>query len=93
MTAGAPIYRALWRANMIAGGERELVLIAAIVCGGVAVSSLNFVSAAIGGAVWLVILMFLRMMAQADPNMSKVYLRHLRYRPYYPARSRPTCQE
>jgi type IV secretory pathway TrbD component len=89
----APIYRALWRANLIAGGERELVLIAAIVCGGVAVSGLNLVSAAIGGAVWLVILMFLRMMAQADPNMSKVYLRHLRYRPYYPARSRPTCQE
>jgi type IV secretion system protein VirB3 len=93
MAAGAPIYRALWRANLIAGGERELVLIAAIVCGGVAVSGLNFVSAAIGGAVWLIILMFLRMMAQADPNMSKVYLRHLRYRPYYPARSRPTCQE
>jgi type IV secretion system protein VirB3 len=93
MTAGTPIYRALWRANLIAGGERELVLIAAIVCGGVAVSGLNFVSAAIGGAVWLIILMFLRMMAQADPNMSKVYLRHLRYRPYYPARSRPTCKE
>jgi type IV secretion system protein VirB3 len=29
------------------------------------------------------------MMAKADPQMSKVYLRQLQYQAYYPARSRP----
>jgi len=28
-------------------------------------------------------------MAKADPQMSRVYLRHIGYRAYYPPRSRP----
>ena len=93
MLRHTPVYRALWRPNLVLGGERELVLITAIACGGVAASGLNFVSAGIGFAVWLITLGLLRMMAKADPSMSRVYLRWLQYRPYYPARSRPTCQE
>jgi type IV secretion system protein VirB3 len=84
-----PLHRALYRPNLILGGERELVLIIAIICGGVAVSGLNLVSAAIGVAVWLAAIALLRMMAKADPHMSKVYLRHLRFAAYYPPRSRP----
>ena len=87
-----PIYRALYRPNLLAGGERELVLTSAILCSGVGVSGLNFVSAVIGFAVWVIIATFLRMMAKADPYMSKVYFRHLRYQHYYPARSRPFCK-
>jgi type IV secretion system protein TrbD len=83
------LHRALYRPNLILGGERELVLITAIICGGVAVSGLNLVSAAIGVAVWLIAIALLRMMAKADPHMSKVYLRHLRFAAYYPPRSRP----
>lgn len=87
-----PIHRALHRPNLILGGERELVLFTAILCAGVAVSGLNLVSAAIGAAVWLIALGFLQMMAKADPYMSRVYLRHIRYVRYYPARSRPFCE-
>lgn len=89
----APIHRALHRPNLILGGERELVLITAILCGGVGVSGLNLVSAGIGLGVWLITVGFLQWMAKADPYLSKVYLRHIRYRPYYPARSRPFCEE
>ena len=85
-----PLHRALHRANLFLGGERELVLIAAIVCGGLAVSALNLVATAIGAGVWMLVIGFLRLMAKADPQMSKVYLRYIRHRPYYPARSRPT---
>lgn len=85
----SPLHRALYRPNLILGGERELVLITAIICGGVTVSGLNLVSAAIGVAVWLIAIALLRMMAKADPHMSKVYLRHLRFAAYYPPRSRP----
>lgn len=87
------IRRALHRPNLILGGEREPVLVAAILCGGVAVSALNVVAAFIGLTVWLIAIGFLRMMAKADPQMSKVYLRQLRYPAYLPARSRPFRKE
>ncbi|MEJ2118520.1 MAG: conjugal transfer protein TrbD, partial [Alphaproteobacteria bacterium] len=61
-----------------------------LLCGGVAVSGLNLVSAVIGLSVWLLSLAGLQLMAKADPHMSRIYLRFLRYRPYYPARSRRT---
>jgi type IV secretion system protein TrbD len=83
------LHRALHRANLLLGGERELVLITAIICGGLAVSALNLVASAIGGSVWLIAIGLLRMMAKADPQMSRIYLRQLHYRPYYPPRSRP----
>jgi type IV secretion system protein VirB3 len=83
------IHRALHRPNLILGGEREPVLVTAILCGGVAVSALNIVAALIGLGVWLVAIGCFRMMAKADPHISKVYLRQLRYPVYLPARSRP----
>jgi type IV secretion system protein VirB3 len=83
-----PIHRALHRPNLILGGEREPVLIIAIVCAGVVVSALNLVAIGIGGLVWLTAALFLRMMAKADPYMSKIYLRQLRFPAYLPARSR-----
>ena len=87
------IRRALHRPNLILGGEREPVLVAAILCGGVAVSALNIVAAVTGLAVWLIAIGFLRMMAKSDPQMSKIYLRQLRYPAYLPARSRPFSKE
>jgi type IV secretory pathway TrbD component len=81
------IHRALHRPNLVMGGERELVLVTAIVCAGVAVSALNAVAIAAGLGVWLVFIGLFRMMAKADPYMSKVYWRQLAYGPHYPARS------
>jgi type IV secretion system protein VirB3 len=73
-----PIHRALHGPNLILGGECEPVLITAIICAGVAVSALNLVAIGVGGLVWLVATFVLRMMAKADPYMSKVYLRQRR---------------
>lgn len=83
------IHQALHRPNLFLGGERELVLITAIICSGVAVSALNLVSTVIASSVWVVLIPLFRMMAKADPYMSKIYLRQLRYPAYLPARSRP----
>ena len=82
------LYRALYRPNLFLGGERELVLITAVVCAGLPVSRLNLVAAGIGLTLWLLLTGIFRMMAKADPYMSKVYLRQLDYSAYYPARSR-----
>jgi type IV secretion system protein VirB3 len=87
------IPRALHRPNLVLGAEREPVLITAILCAGVSVSALNLVGIGVGIGVWLIAALFLRMMAKADPYMSKVYLRQLAYPPYLPARSRPTRKD
>ena len=82
------IHRALYRPNLFLGGEREPVMITAVVCAGLPVTSLNLVAAAIGLTLWLLLTGIFRMMAKADPFMTRVYLRQLQYAGYYPARSR-----
>ena len=83
------IPRATHRPQQIWGGERELMLSSLLLAGGIAVAALNLVAAAISGALWLVCVYGLRRMAKADPLMSKVYLRQLRFRNYYAPYSRP----
>jgi type IV secretion system protein VirB3 len=84
-----PVYRALHRPNLILGGERELVLFTALLAGGLALTAQNLVATLISGLVWFGVIGLLRRMAHADPRMSLVYARQLRYQRYYPARSRP----
>ncbi|MFK4808644.1 conjugal transfer protein TrbD [Devosia sp. ZW T5_3] len=81
------IHRALSRPNLLLGADRELVLLT-----GLAAIILIFVvltpaSAAVGAAIWMVVVGLLRMIGRADPLMRRVYLRHIRYRPFY----RPTA--
>jgi type IV secretion system protein VirB3 len=46
-------------------------------------------SATYGSIFWITALFLLRLMAKADPKMRQVYLRHIKYKKYYPARSTP----
>lgn len=82
-------HRALHRPQMIWGGERELMLSVMVVAGGLIVAAMNIVATVIGLIIWAVSIFALRQMAKADPVMSKVYLRQLKYRSFYPAFSRP----
>jgi len=84
-----PFHRVLHRPNLFLGGEREPALLTLLIAGGLAVSGMNTVSFLVGAALWFSAIPVLRWMAKADPYMSKIYLRHIRYRGYYPARSRP----
>jgi type IV secretion system protein TrbD len=84
-----PFHRVLHRPNLFLGGEREPALLTLLVAGGLAVSGMNTVSFLVGAALWFSAIPLLRWMAKADPHMSKIYLRHIKYRGYYPARSRP----
>lgn len=84
-----PFYRALHRPQQIMGGERELMLFSMLITGGLIVSAMNWLATVIGIVIWLVASQFLRQMAKADPTMSKVYLRQLRFLGYYAPRSRP----
>lgn len=84
-----PIHRALHRPDLMAGAERELLLVSGLITLALVVVALNWAAFAFGVVFWFVAVMVLRRMAKADPFMSKVYLRHIRYKPFYPARSSP----
>lgn len=86
-------HRVLHRPNLFLGGERELVMFTALVCSGFVISSQNLIATVLGISIWLICIGFFRLMAKADPCMSRVYLRHLRYQHYYPPRSRPARQD
>jgi type IV secretion system protein TrbD len=85
----AKIHRAGVRPHLFLGGDRELVLFTGLVAFTLTVPSFQWASIATGIVLWLAALALLRKMAKADPLMRHVYLRQLRYRHYYPARSRP----
>lgn len=84
-----PFFRVLHRPRLFLGGEREPTLVMAVVAAGLAVSGQNLVTLAVAAVLWFGCIGLFRQVAKADPQMSRVYLRHLRYRSYYPPRSRP----
>ena len=86
----SPLHRVLHRPNLFLGGERELVMITALVCSGFAISSLSLWSSLLGITLWLVMLGLYRQMAKYDPMLTRVYLRHIRYQSYYPPHARVT---
>ena len=85
------VHKSVERRIMIAGGERELVLLAVLVgcTEGFAVSGSfgPWFGVPIGAVVVIGLVFVCKRMGSADPQMSKVMLRHLKYRKYYPARA------
>ena len=83
------IHRALSRPNLLMGADRELVLVTGLATIILIFVVLTWVSALFGLAIWTVIVGLLRMMAKADPQMRRIYLRHITYRPHYRPTSSP----
>jgi type IV secretion system protein VirB3 len=83
-----PIHASLTRPLLLAGAERELVLvngtlIAALIFG------VGFHWASVTVAVTFATIghWALTRAAKHDPHMSRIYIRHVRYQEYYPARA------
>lgn len=87
--ARSRIHRALSRPNLLLGADRELVLLAGLAAAILIFVVLTWYAALFGGAIWLMAVAVLRMMAKTDPLMRKVYIRHISYRPSYRATSTP----
>lgn len=84
-----PIRRAGNRPNLFMGGDRELVMFAALLAVALIFAAQEWRATFFGIGLWFGALYVLRLMAKADPLMRRVYLRHRQYRAYYPARSTP----
>lgn len=83
------LYHVLWRDQLLFGGERELVLMVTVIAVALPLNGLNIPSVIVGSLLWILAMPALRWMAKVDPQLSRVYLRHLKYRRFYQARSRP----
>jgi len=84
-----PIRRSLNRSNLLLGAERELVLLTGMMAFSLIFIGMSFVIAVIGVLIWLTLTALLRIMAKTDPVLSKVYIQHIKYQPYYAAKSTP----
>jgi type IV secretory pathway TrbD component len=84
-----PFLRVLWRPHLWFGGERDLALFVTAIAVILPVWGLNWAALFIGVGLWIVAMPALRWAAKVDPQFSQVYRHHIRYRRFYPARSRP----
>jgi type IV secretory pathway TrbD component len=84
-----PIRRAGNRHNLFMGGDRELVMFAGLLAFALVFSAQELRATTIGVLLWFAALYALRLMAKSDPKLRSIYLRHRKYRSYYPARSTP----
>lgn len=84
-----PIRKSGIRENLFLGGDRELVMFSGLISAILIFAAQDWLALFFGIGLWFVSLNRLRMMAKSDPRMRAVYLRHRRYKAYYPARSTP----
>lgn len=82
-----PIHRSLNRPSLILGGERELVLMAMLLAALICFTASSWLQVVLGITFWLIVHAGLVVAAKADPCLSKVLRRHLRYAAHYPARA------
>ena len=87
-----PIHLSLIRPILLMGAERELVLISGILAAVLVMSLARLLFTIIGVVFWALSLGALQRAAKSDPQFTRVYLRHTRYRAYYPAQSRATSR-
>lgn len=83
------IHSALNKPNLLFGAERELILLLGLFSAMMVFIAMTWQTFIVGIVMWVVLSTLLRMMAKADPMMSKIYLRHLKYKSFYAAHSTP----
>jgi len=82
-----PIHQSAHRPAQIRGCDRVLILTALFAAFCLAFSLLTVWGFAVSAALWCGVVAGLRRMGKADPLLRQVYVRHLRYREWYPAKS------
>ena len=71
------------------GGDREMVMFSGLLAATLIFASMNWLAAIAGVFLWVIAIYLLRLMAKSDPRLRDVYIRHIKYAAYYPARSTP----
>ena len=91
MTADRPreivIHPSVNRPNQILGGDRELILLTLLISVSLAFSLASLWGVGLAVGFWIGTVAVLQRMGKADPMLRHVYMRHIRYRASYPAKS------
>ena len=82
-----PFHQSANRPNLLLGADRELVLLSLLIAVGLGFSLASWWGLGLAIAWWTGSVAVLKRMGKADPMLRQVYLRHIRYRPFYPAKS------
>ena len=83
-----PFHESANRPNLLLGGDREMVLVFAILAAMLVFAVMKWWSVVGGVVLWLTAVGVLARMGKVDPLLRQVYIRHIRYRNFYPAKSR-----
>jgi type IV secretion system protein VirB3 len=70
------------------GGDRELVLFAALMSAMLIFALVTWWGIVAGIAIWIGAVAILSRMGRFDPMLRHVYVRHVKYRAFYPAKGR-----
>ncbi len=81
------IHQSANRPNLILGGDRELVLITILIAVSLGFSLATWWGLGLAAFFWVGAIAVLQRMGKADPLLRPIYLRHIRYAAYYPAKS------
>lgn len=84
-----PIHQSLNRPMMLLGGERNLVLMLAVLAGVFIFSLMQLWATLLGVSLWVVGIWILGRAGNFDHQLSKTGPRHLRYKRFYPSASTP----
>jgi type IV secretion system protein VirB3 len=82
------IHQSANRPHLLLGADRELVLFSGLTAACLAFTLATWWGVIVGVGFWLTAVAVLTRMGKADPMMRHVYLRHVRYTSFYPAKSR-----
>ncbi len=81
------IHQSANRPNQLMGGDRELVLVSLLTSVALAFSLASWWGLGVSVAWYVGAMAVLKRTGKADPLLRQVYMRHIRYRPFYPAKS------
>lgn len=82
------IHQSANRPHLLLGGDRELVLFAALMSAMLIFALVTWWGVVAGVALWITAIGVLSRMGRSDPMLRQVYVRHVKYRPFYPAKGR-----
>src|SRR6476661_6052738 len=81
------IHQSANRPNQLMGGDRELLLVCLLTSVALAFSLASWWGLGVSVVWYIGAIAVLKRMGKADPLLRQVYMRHIRYRPFYPAKS------
>lgn len=81
------IHQSANRPQLLLGADRELVLFAALLSSILIFALVTWWGVIAGVILWFLAVAVLSRMGKADPLLRQVYLRHIKYQAFYPAKS------